>query len=71
MVTVKLAIRQSVISGHNISMKEIGSKEEVSALHFVLDTCREQTYSVLFLWQLHSTLVLTYSSSLLISYPSL
>ena len=26
------------VGGHNISVREIGSKEEVSALHFVLDT---------------------------------
>ena len=43
--TLKLASWQAVslhsvgslISGHNISMKESSSKEEVSAIHFVLD----------------------------------
>ena len=60
--------RQAV---YGIRLREIGSKEEVSAVHFVLGTCRELIDSDLFLWPLHNTLVQSYSSTLLISYPSL
>ena len=76
--TFKLASQQAVslhsvgslISGHVISVIGSESKEEVSAVEFVLDTCRQLMDSVLSLWSLHSTLAQAYSSTLLISCPS-
>ena len=52
-------------------MSEIGSKEEVSAVQFVLDTFRKLIDSVLSLGPFYNTIVLAYASTLLRNYTYL
>ena len=52
-------------------MGEIGSKEEVSAVHFVLDTLRKLIDSVLSRWPFYNTIVRDFTSTLSITHPSL